>query len=299
MLSGTLVGRAGPLAGLPGGGVVAGVLLVGALAWTGCSKEIRSETPDSEETRQLTGLSEPSGEESPEAGLRTQLYSEHDADVYSRLSEVTTGDNGVPVMEIRVEIGDRVREGQVLAVLDDADARLGVAAARPRAEESEKRYERLRQLVEKEMVSQAQYEDALYEYRWAQAELERAELELDRTRVRAPFAGVISRRYAREGRMVHEVEPLFRVTAMSPLRARLLVSETRAARFERGEPVVLEGEDGRRGRGRVILVGPTVDPASGTREVIVELSDPDGFRPGAAVLARLPREDDRPPASER
>lgn len=266
------------------------VLLATAI-WSGCSTEIRSETPEEEETRQLTGLAEAPEEAVAEAPLRTQLYSEHDADVYSRLSDITTGDNGVPVVEIRVEIGDRVRKGQVLAVLDDADARLAVDAARPRAEEAERRYERLRQLVEREMVSQAQYEEALYEHRSAAAALRRAELELDRTRVRAPFDGVVARRYVRVGRTVHEGEPLFRVTAMAPLRARLLVVEERAKRFQRGDPVTLEDESGRRGRGRVILVGPTVDPASGTREVVVELTDPDGFRPGAAVTVQLQRGD--------
>ena len=97
----------------------------------------------------------------------------------------------------------------------------------------------------------------------------------------------MSRRYVRVGDVVDDEIPLFRVTAMSPLRARLLVPETEIASFGVGAPVRLAAETGATGTARVIIVGPTVDPGSGTREVIVELRDAGDFRPGASVTAEL------------
>ncbi|KPK62568.1 MAG: hypothetical protein AMS21_07415, partial [Gemmatimonas sp. SG8_38_2] len=125
---------------------------------------------------------------------------------------------------------------------------------------------------------------ALYAKRYADAELARAKLDFSRTRVKAPFAGVIARRYVREAELIEGSTPLFRITAMAPLRARLLVPETRAWAFRAGAPVRLTDSAGNTATARVLVVSPTVNPGSGTREVIVELSEPNGFRPGAAVF---------------
>ncbi len=94
---------------------------------------------------------------------------------------------------------------------------------------------------------------------------------------------MVARRYIRVGELVREGTPLFRVTAMSPLRARVLVPESEAATFRIGAPVRVRDARGREATARVVVMGPTVDPASGTREVVVELAEPDGFRPGASV----------------
>jgi hypothetical protein len=51
--------------------------------------------------------------------------------------------------------------------------------------------------------------------------------------------------------------------------------------------VLLTAADGSEGTARVILVGPTTDPGSGTREVIVELTRVGDFRPGASATAGL------------
>ena len=256
--------------------------LTGATA--ACSHEVRSEaTTKMADAPQLSLASTTAGTEA--AAYRTHLYSEHDADVVSRWS---SDDNsaGLLVTAIQVELGDRVRAGEVLAVLDDDEARIAVQAAQADADEARGNYERLQELRKKELATPAEYEAALSAKKRAEAELARTQLQLSRTRVRAPFSGVVSRRYVRVGERVEEGQPLFRITAMSPLRARLLVPEDQAEAFRIGAPVVLKGVTGESATANVILMSPTVDPGSGTREVIVELSKADGFRPGAAIAAR-------------
>jgi multidrug efflux pump subunit AcrA (membrane-fusion protein) len=73
---------------------------------------------------------------------------------------------------------------------------------------------------------------------------------------------------------------------MSPLRARVLVPERESDVFRRGAPVIATGLDGVQAGGRVVRVGPTVDPASGTREVVVELARTGDLVPGAEVVVR-------------
>ncbi|MFQ5889504.1 MAG: efflux RND transporter periplasmic adaptor subunit [Gemmatimonadota bacterium] len=256
-----------------------------------CAQEIESSPDTDGTTERRTTLAAATPEERSDDLYQTHLYSERDADVYARLDEDELSGSGLPVVAIHVEIGDAVGAGRLLATLEDAEAKLAVEEARAEADAARVNFERIRELREREVVSPSEYDDALYENRRAQAALQRAELNLARTRVRAPFAGVVSRRYVRVGELVEERTPLFRITALAPLRARLLVPEARAGAFSLGATVRLTAADGTTGEAPVILIGPTVDPASGIREVIVELPEAGAFKPGAAVVAELVGED--------
>lgn len=261
------------------------IAALGASVAGGCAREIRSDDAEApaEEARPNLSVATPVADS--RRAFSTNLYSEHDADVYNRLMIEETVGVGIPVTSIHVEVGDRVAAGQLLARLEDADARLDVAAAEPKAETAASNLRRVEELRTSGAVSEAELEDAQFESRTAQAELEKARLNLSRTEIRAPFAGVVSRRYVRVGDVVDDKTPLFRVTALAPLRARLLVPESDVAFFTVGAPVAISAADGTSGTARVIIVGPTIDPGSGTREVIVELSRVGDFRPGASVTA--------------
>ena len=102
-----------------------------------------------------------------------------------------------------------------------------------------------------------------------------------RRRVRC---GWIGRRRLRDDRFIAHFFRGGRRDGLDLPRARLLVPETRATAFMAGAPVQITGSTGESATARILVVSPTVDPGSGTREVIVELSEPNGFRPGAAVL---------------
>jgi RND family efflux transporter MFP subunit len=248
-----------------------------------CSQEVRSDASEEPATEHRLSLSDSRSVQVTRDGYPAFLYSEHDADVFTLMPDDEVSGGGVPIVAIHVEVGDRVGEGQILATLRDDAARLEVEATRPEAEESRLQLERLRELHSTGVVSDAEYEEGLYANQRAEAALKWAELYLSRTRVRAPFRGVVSRRYVREGPVVDETVPLFRVTATAPLRARLLVPEDDVNLFEEGDSVTVRDVAGRSGKARVIIVGPTVDPGSATREVIVELGEVGEFKPGASI----------------
>jgi multidrug efflux pump subunit AcrA (membrane-fusion protein) len=264
-------------------------VLVAALAAGACAREIGSDASEGEGApatpRASVAVATP--EVDRDHVFPTNLYSERDADLYNRLLVDENTGVGIPVTSIRVEVGDRVAEGQLLATLEDEDARLEVAAAEPEAEIAAANLRRVEELAESGAVSEAEREDALLRSRTADAALAKARLNLSRTQIRAPFAGVISRRYVRVGDVVDDRTPLFRVTALAPLRARLLVPESEVDAFEVGAPVTLTAADGAQETARVVIVGPTIDAGSGTREVIVELRQVGAFRPGASATAEL------------
>lgn len=261
--------------------------LTGLVVTGGCAREIGSDAPEErpEESRASVALAVP--ENDGDRTFQTNLYSERDADLFNRLMVQENVGVGTPITSIRVEVGDRVNAGQLLATLEDSDARIDVAGAEPEAEIAASNLRRVQELRKTGAVSEAELEDAVYQSRTADAAVEKARLNLSRTEIRAPFAGVVSRRYVRVGDVVDDKTPLFRVTALAPLRARLLVPESEVAAFGTGASVRITAADGTTGTARVIIVGPTIDPGSGTREVIVELSRVGDFRPGASVTAEL------------
>ena len=248
-----------------------------------CGREVHSDSSEEPATERRLSLSDAAEDDTAPAGYAAFLYSEHDADVFTLMPDDEVSGSGVPIAAIHVEVGKRVAAGQLLATLRDDVAQLEVESIRPEVEESRRKLARLSELNEGGFVSVAEYEEALYSSQRAEAALKWAELYLSRTQIRAPFSGVVSRRYVREGQVVDETEPLFRVTSMSPLRARLLVPEEDVGRFSEGASATIRDAAGRTATGLVIIVSPTVDPGSATREVIVEIRDVGEFRPGASV----------------
>lgn len=211
--------------------------------------------------------------------------------------------------------GATVRRGELLAVLDDADlqaqidqARASIAIAENnvkynqaelRAKEANHR--RYKELLAQGLVSEADYEKAEFEAKgaeydlasWhsaverAQAEMRRYEAERERTRLRAPFAGVVARRYVREGQSVVKDDKCFRLSELSPLLVRFLVPE-RAARQPRvGDAVGLTIASGTGQVFRAVIrkLSPVVDPASASLEVTASLEGPglERLRPGMGV----------------
>jgi RND family efflux transporter MFP subunit len=202
------------------------------------------------------------------------------------------------VVSIAVKIGDRVKQGQVLALLDDrvlrstADsqkARIASAQAAVReweAEESSARagLRRADAMHADKIISEEDWEHAKYKldetiaevarYRndetAAEADFTTANLQLEQSRIIAPFAGVVGRSSVRPAQEVKPGDVLFWITAEAPLQVLFTVPETAMAAFPVGAQLDLTTADypTLHQRGRVERVSPVVDPASGSVQVI-------------------------------
>jgi RND family efflux transporter MFP subunit len=108
--------------------------------------------------------------------------------------------------------------------------------------------------------------------------------------IRAPFSGVVAEKFARVGQKVTEVGtlPLFKIVATEPLLARIYVKEQDLLKIRRGDKVEVVPDNFPKARttGSVQFISPSVDPASGTFQVVVQVRrDPSQtvLRPGIAV----------------
>ena len=108
--------------------------------------------------------------------------------------------------------------------------------------------------------------------------------------VKAPFAGLISRRWVSEGDFVAPGQKLFDVVVLDPVEVELHLTEVDSSRVAVGNPVGVSVAPypGERFRAEISTISPTIDPATRTLRVKAVLANPDGrLRPGLFARADL------------
>jgi RND family efflux transporter MFP subunit len=211
--------------------------------------------------------------------LTSQLYVEHDAVVAARTSGT--------VRQVSADLGSRVEPGQLLAQLEDVDQEIALAQAEVGNANAEQQVVRIRALTASGAATVADSEAAEFKFREAGLALRKARREAELTRITAPFAGVVTSRTARVGRLVSPGDTLFRVTALNPLLAQVRVPESGASRIRTGSTAQVIGPGGAAAEARVIRASPAIDAGSGTREVVIELAPGSRMAPGSSVTVRV------------
>ena len=222
------------------------------------------------------------------------------------------------IVNVAVEIGDHVQKGQILAMLDDRALRSAcdsqkakVASLKAQVNEWESeqkvdeadlrradamRAEKIRSEEDWEHVKYKLDETIAEVARFqadeaaAEADLKSANLQLEQSRIVAPFGGVVGRRSLRLAQEVKKGDVLFWITAVSPLRVLFTVPESAMAAFPNGAPLELFTADypQLRQQARVLRVSPVVDPASGSVQVIGALVSPSKLlKPGMIMQVQV------------
>jgi membrane fusion protein (multidrug efflux system) len=182
---------------------------------------------------------------------------------------------GGVVRRILVEEGDYVREGQMLAKLDDEKIIVQVERARANLRNLEEEFKRSEELFKGSMISAQQFQKAKYDYERQKAEYDLTSLDLEYTSIRSPISGVVAERLIKVGNMVLTNQATFSVTGMDPLLAVLHVPERQLGKLKVGHSASLEVDamHGESFAGRIDRISPVVDPATGTVKVTVEVRD--------------------------
>lgn len=179
------------------------------------------------------------------------------------------------VREVLVEEGDEVEKGQILARLDGDRLRLELNESQARLRKLQSDFQRNRDLQEKGLISEGDFEKLRYDLEALQASHNLASLELNYTRIRAPINGVISERYIKLGNTIRVGDQIFRVTSFDPLVAYLHIPEREYRQLAAGQPVSIDIDAlaGEPFLANVTRVSPIVDPDTGTFKITIEISD--------------------------
>ncbi len=278
-----------------------------AATWIGCSS---TDSPVAVPAVRAESAAAPANA-APEQGFVASgpLVVENQVDVLAQRDGV--------VAKVAAEPGTAVHKGQLLAQLDDRQllAERDAAQAKilsigydqknweAKVKMDEVDLNRAEKMMAAELITKEQLDHQRFklvasknelerekqDYVVAQGTLHSLELEIEKTHIKAPFDGVVARRYIRNGQKVSKDERLFWVTAMAPLRVQFTLPERYAGRLKRGDAVNVTSLGGQgEYPAKVIQVSPVVDPASGTIEVLAELSGtPKGLQPGMTAQVRL------------
>jgi RND family efflux transporter MFP subunit len=201
------------------------------------------------------------------------------------------------VSELLVDVGARVRAGQVLARIAVPELIQARNAAAAEVAALRSAYERTAMLAERNSVTQRALTEAKSRLDAAIAQQAETEAQMEYATIQAPFDGIVTARTIDPGDMVHEAsspkggdQPLLRVAKLDVIRVKTYVPERESIWVDVGDAatVVFDALPGRVFAGEVARVSGALDP--GTRTMLVEIDLPNGdgrLRPGFYGQTRI------------
>src|SRR5256885_6133161 len=194
------------------------------------------------------------------------------------------------ITEILVREGQEVGAGTALFKVDDAELKAQVAQAEAERQLARQALERTKQLIAQNASSTSDLEQAEAKAHGADASYDLLKTRLDRTVVRAPFAGVVGRRLVSIGAYVSSQTSLITLQSVSPQYASFDVPERYADRLRRGQLVSFQvaALPGKNFSGEVVFVDPVVSLPG--RTILIKARVPNGehrLQAGMFIEARL------------
>ncbi len=228
--------------------------------------------------------------------LNGTVEPERSVEVYSRLATY--------VQQVVREEGSRVREGDLLARLDDTEirishqqARIQLEQARLTLEEEKNNHQRNQELKENELISDMDFQASEARYRQARLEFENKtenyknlELQLNYTRILAPVSGFVTQRLIEVGDRVTANQHVYTVEDFSPLLVRVFVPAADISKLKNGMAADISSDTlpGMSFTGHIKLINPRIDVQSGTVKVTIEVNDTDlSLKPGMFVEVNI------------
>ena len=206
---------------------------------------------------------------------------ERKVEVYSRLSAY--------VEKILCEEGAFVKEGTVLAQLDETEIRISYRQAQLALQQAEltlkdetANLERSKKLNDTEMISEQEYQTAVANYNKAKLDHQNKlesfkdlELQLSYTKIKSPVDGYVTERLIEVGTRVNSNQQVYTVEDFSPLLIKVYVPTADIINLKTGmeAEVTTDVLAGRVFKGKIKLINPRIDVQSGTVKVTLEVFD--------------------------
>jgi RND family efflux transporter MFP subunit len=179
---------------------------------------------------------------------------------------------------VDVDVGDRVREGQVLAILKRVEVDAAVSQAAEAADKARRDLERARQLRLDEVATEEQVQDLTTAYSVARSNLQAAQFNARFARIEAPADGIVLQRLAKADELVQGGQPVLVIGSTGAgwvVRAALVDRDVVRANIDDDAVVTFDAFPGREFAGRVARIASSADPQTGTFEVEVEIANGD------------------------
>jgi RND family efflux transporter MFP subunit len=183
----------------------------------------------------------------------------------------------------KVDIGDNVQAGQLLAEIATPEVDQQLAQSRAQEQIAKLTADRWRDLLDKKVVSKQEYDQNEKAYEAANANLQQLEKIQAFQQILAPFTGKVTARNIDVGTLVtagtgNAGTPLFSMVQSDPLRVYVFVPQTNAASMREGlkAKILVQERPGQDFEGTVTRTAGALDPASRTMQVEVQVPNHDG-----------------------
>jgi len=194
------------------------------------------------------------------------------------------------IERLLIRQGDKVSQGQLLLVLDQAQVRADVASLIAQRDKDKLNYQRYEFLVRQGAASALQRDQFQAQYIQSREAVVAREADLAFNNLRAPISGVISDLQVKQGDVIAAGAPFTKVVRNDRLMARIDVPGAFTARVRPGLPVLLQEPQGNRAlaTGVVSSVDPAVTPGTQSLLLKAEFPNPSGaLRTGLRLRTRV------------
>ena len=192
------------------------------------------------------------------------------------------------ITEVLVDVDDFVEKGDVLVRFRDAEQRAALRAAEARASEARSNFDRVKDLVERQLVPKAEFDKAEAALKGANAALDQAREQLEHTVVRAPYSGIVMERHVQPGETANPGQRLMTGLSLEQLRAIAEVPQRHIDQVRKlaRARVILPTQDNLSVESSSLTFSPYADPDTHTFRVRVDLPQGQfGVYPGMMVKA--------------
>jgi membrane fusion protein (multidrug efflux system) len=190
------------------------------------------------------------------------------------------------VIDLPFKEGAAIAKGGLIAQLDDIQLRAEEERAKAILEQRKVTYERIKTITDEGLGTAQSLDDAAAALKVAEADLALIRARLLKTRIVAPFAGIIGARRVSPGAFVRAGTPITELAQVNRLRINFSAPERYYSSLQRGAEVKVSttAYPGYELTGRVAVIEPIVDQATRRAKIIARIDNPgDKFRPGMSA----------------
>ncbi|MCP4215005.1 MAG: efflux RND transporter periplasmic adaptor subunit [bacterium] len=198
------------------------------------------------------------------------LEADNEAQVVAQVSGV--------VEKILVEEGDHVKEGQIMAQLDDDKFSLDLTYAEAKLNQLKNEYKRNEELFQKKIISAEVFERSRSDFEMQKASVGTSRLMKAYTSIKAPFTGVVGERMIKKGNMVTVNQACFHIADFDPLLAVLHVPEKELSKLKKNQQGIFDVDaiPGAPFYGKILRISPVINSKTGTFKVTLAVKDKEG-----------------------
>lgn len=184
-----------------------------------------------------------------------------------------------PVMgtvdKVYATFGETVRQGELLATIDESSMVSAYEAAKASLLQAEDAYNRMKELHEKGSLAEIKWIDIQSKYRQAKSMEELAKKNLDDCKLYSPYSGVISSKSIEVGQNVAPGVPVFNIVSRRNMNVRISVPENEISRIEKGQKavIVVPALEDMKLSGVVAEKGIQANPISRSYEVKIKIDE--------------------------